>query len=247
MMNNSAYQNLKQNHIDNDTKEIANKYLNRPHMGTSFLGYRDIPQLATKNARGKRALDYGAGCGYSSQLLYQSGFQVEATDISDNMLELARAKYSNIIFKKAQLGNVPYESNTFDLVLSTFVLFDIPSKDELIVYLKEAHRVLKKDGIFMAITASEIFHLNNWKTISHDISKNNNIQVGETYQAHLIDANITFVDFFYDHKCYLECFKRANFRIIETHHPKGKESDEIEWGNELYMAPYVTYVCTPDR
>jgi ubiquinone/menaquinone biosynthesis C-methylase UbiE len=247
MNNHSAYLGIKKQNIDNDTIEIAHKFSLREQKGTGYLGYRDLPKIIKSYALGKDALDYGCGAGYSTVLLKSLGLNAIGTDISTHMLELAQNNHKDISFHKAEIGRLPFANSSFDLVLSTFVLFDIPSVEHLSNYVKEASRVLKKNGIFIALTGSEHFHKNNWLTIKNNIDANKNLRPGETYSVTLIDDNITFHDFFYTDNDYSLIFDRHNMKKLETHYPIGNHSDGINWTTEWDLAPYVVYVCSVEK
>lgn len=246
MAYNSAYSSIKGSHIDNDNIEVAKKYATSSNLGTGYLGYRDLATIIANHAcRGTKALDYGCGAGYSSWLLKSFGFDVVGVDISEHMLSEAKKTYQNIEFYKSELGVLPFEKNRFDLVLSTFVLFDIPSIEEVTRYLCEAKRVLTSHGIFIAVTGSEHFHINNWLTALNDVEKNKSLSSGETYSVKLVDDDITFHDFFYTEADYLHAFDKAGFKKIVAHYPLGKPSDNIPWLTEWESPPYAIYVCHP--
>src|SRR3989344_7464814 len=57
----------------------------------NLLAFRDIPAFMVQYVRGKKALDYGCGTGFSMQFLQQQGFDVTGADISEEMLTQARA------------------------------------------------------------------------------------------------------------------------------------------------------------
>jgi SAM-dependent methyltransferase len=215
--------------------------------GTSYLGYRDLPSIIKKYSKGKYALDYGCGTGYSTSLLKSLNFDVVGADISTHMLDLARQNHPEISFIKSKIGHLPFADSQFDLVLSTFVLFDIPSLDGIVDYLREAKRVLKQNGIFIVSTGSEYFHLNNWLTISINTENNLLLKSGENYLARILDADITFNDFFYSDSDYSKAFTRADMNKIRTYHPLGISSDRIAWKTEWNLPPYVIYVCSPSK
>lgn len=239
----SSYYGIKSVVFDTDSDETAMKYANTFDTCTGNIGYRDLPEIISKHVVGNKALDYGCGTGYSTNLLKNIGFKVIGADISIHMLKEAKKNYQGIEFKKINHGNTMLPFNSFDLVLSTFVLFDIPSIKDVIVYLKEAKRILKPNGVFIACTGSEYFHLNNWLTEKIDIDKYREIKSGQTYMVHLINHDIKFYDYFYTHQDYLYAFNEVGLNFEQLYQPLGKKSDGIDWTTEWSTPPYSIYVC----
>ena len=89
------------------------------------------------------ALDLGCGTGNYTLELYKRGFQVVGVDISRRMLKIAQKKLPNVKFIKANAYSLPFEDNTFDLVLSVTMLEFIHEPEKV---LSEVYRVLKPGG-----------------------------------------------------------------------------------------------------
>lgn len=92
-------------------------------------------------------LEVGVGTGKNLPF-YRSEALVTAIDFSDQMVERAKKKLkklnkNNITIKKADVENLPFSDNSFDVVLTTFVFCSVPDP---VQGLKEIRRVLKKDG-----------------------------------------------------------------------------------------------------
>jgi ubiquinone/menaquinone biosynthesis C-methylase UbiE len=246
-MNKTTYLDIKQADLNNDSKEIAEKFSQRCEIDTGYLAYRDLPGILNKYCQGKNALDYGCGAGYSTALLKDWGFDVAGVDISRHMIRQAQINYPELSFHHMKLNELAYEDNSFDLVLSVFVLFDIPSLDLIIKYTHEAKRVLKPNGIFIAITGSEYFHKNNWLTAINDTANNQNLRSGESYSVKLTDVDIIFHDFYYSDSDYSNALKQGGLDKIATFHPLGKKEDNINWLTEWRLPPYVIYLCSPSK
>ena len=100
--------------------------------------------------RGKiRILDLGCGSGPHTVFLAEEGFQVYATDISNNGLNVTekRLKSSGLkaVLKNANMENQPFEDNFFDGVVS-FGVFYYNDRSGYQKAVGELHRVLKKGG-----------------------------------------------------------------------------------------------------
>jgi ubiquinone/menaquinone biosynthesis C-methylase UbiE len=97
-------------------------------------------------------LDIGCGTGREAFSLHDMGFKVIATDISEHRIktakQLAFESKRDIEFLLTNGLDLPFESNTFDIVIiwsQTFGLFYGEENQQYI--LKECNRVLKVNGI----------------------------------------------------------------------------------------------------
>lgn len=97
-------------------------------------------------------LDIGCGMGREAFCLHDKGFKITATDISEKVLEPAKEfaleSKRNIEFLLTNGLDLPFENNTFDVIIiwsQTFGLFY--GDDNKIHILKECLRVLKSNGI----------------------------------------------------------------------------------------------------
>ena len=109
---------------------------------TTYARKRDAV-IAAVGGRDRRVLDVGGGMGRMSLPLSTRHF-VTLTDISEQMLDLARAHASSRLqLEHADARRLPFGDGTFDYVLLIDVLPHIPNPSDAI---QEAHRVLKVGG-----------------------------------------------------------------------------------------------------
>jgi len=102
-------------------------------------------------APGMKILDLAAGPGSSSEPLHKAGATVFATDFSEGMLAVGRKTRPYLNFSKADALNLPFESNTFDVVTISYGLrntVDYPKA------LAEAFRVSKTGGRIVIVEFS---------------------------------------------------------------------------------------------
>lgn len=83
------------------------------------------------------------GCGVGR--LMKAGWY--GIDISQGMIDIARSRKKNCHFEVSDGRTIPFEDNFFDHVYSVLVFQHIPF-DAVLGYIKEAHRVLRKYGLF---------------------------------------------------------------------------------------------------
>lgn len=104
---------------------------------------------ALSNIKG-RVLEVGVGTGRNLEY-YPTGAQVAGIDNSKGMLDKARKKakgVQNITLYLMDAERMDFPDNTFDYVVTTFVLCSIPDP---VKALKEMRRVLKPSGELVAI------------------------------------------------------------------------------------------------
>ncbi|MCL6446172.1 MAG: class I SAM-dependent methyltransferase [Alicyclobacillus sp.] len=93
---------------------------------------------------GETAVDLGCGTGSYTYWLSDLGLSVLGVDVSQNMLEVARRKRENVVtFVQADLLNLPFDNNMFDLSICNIVLEFI---QDPVTALREGFRVLKPGG-----------------------------------------------------------------------------------------------------
>lgn len=129
--------------------KIAQKYTDAYWDDTSDFSF--VNEILSTIPKGGKVLDIGCGPGNFTQYIKTQDFEVEGIDISEKMLEIAKRKVPEGIFKQMDMRSLEYENNTFDFILSSFSLIHIPS-NEVISTLKEWNRVLKNGGKLGLIT-----------------------------------------------------------------------------------------------
>ncbi len=112
---------------------------------------------------GQRVLDIACGTGRGTVGLARAvgvAGKVDAFDLSEAMLEQARAKIEKlglsdrVRFKQGNARELPYPDNTFDLVYNGY-MFDLIPLDGFAPILKEMARVLKPGGKLVLVNMSK--------------------------------------------------------------------------------------------
>ena len=88
-------------------------------------------------------LDLGCGTGNYTAALQQIAKSVIGIDISQGMIDQAKAKYPEIKFICGDVANLAFDSETFDGAFSIQVLHHVKKRE---MFLEEAYRVLRKGG-----------------------------------------------------------------------------------------------------
>ena len=116
----------------------------------SFAGVAN-PFTLGRLAPGERVLDVGSGAGMDSLVAAQmvgSQGSVTGLDMTPEMLAKARSAASemgvgNVEFVEGEVESLPFEDESFDVVISNGVIDLIPDKDAV---FSEIHRVLGPNG-----------------------------------------------------------------------------------------------------
>lgn len=107
----------------------------------------ELERLLTKLKPGAKILDVGCGTGHLANFLHKKGFNVTGIEPSKNMLNFARKNFPEIEFVEGISSELPFDANTFDLVISIEVVRYLHPDDIFKTY-KEVNRVLVNDGYF---------------------------------------------------------------------------------------------------
>ena len=107
---------------------------------------------------GMKVLEVGCGTGVSwkdAKRWLPDDASLMLTDFSEGMLETARANVPNqpnITFAQVDIQQIPYENDSFDLVIANAMLYHVPDLDKAI---SEVARVLKPEGRFICSTTGD--------------------------------------------------------------------------------------------
>src|SRR4051812_33394888 len=103
------------------------------------------------NRRAWRALEIGCGPGRLMRPMSKHFGEIHGVDVSDEMIRRAHANLSDIRHAHPHHSSgadlAEYADESFEFVYSYAVFQHIPSRDVVMQYLREAHRVLKPGGI----------------------------------------------------------------------------------------------------
>ena len=115
----------------------------------SFAGLtrEAIPLLleAAQISSGSNVLEIGSGPGHIAHALTETGARVTGVDFSAQMVTVAQCRYPDITFKEANAEQLPFPPDTFDAVVSNFVVHHLARPT---VVFQEICRVLKPGGRF---------------------------------------------------------------------------------------------------
>jgi len=100
-------------------------------------------------------LEVACGAGMGLSYLAKKANKVVGCDIDEKILKYPRDTYKNrdgIEIKQADAQNLPFEDNSFDLVLLYEAIYYLPEPEK---FINEAKRVLRDNGILIICTVNK--------------------------------------------------------------------------------------------
>jgi SAM-dependent methyltransferase len=132
---------------------IAPKYAADPI--ADMVGYeRTLETTRAALGNDMAVYEFGCGTGTTALMLAPAVGHITATDISQNMISIAREKAKaqgirNVSFEVGTPEKAPYPNERFEIVLGFNVLHLMAARAEA---LQAVHRVLKPGGLFISKT-----------------------------------------------------------------------------------------------
>lgn len=136
---NKEYANYLLNKTKNDYNLIADDFSR-----TRAVAWQETSFLFSGLKPGENVLDLGCGNGRFYELLKNTNYT--GVDNSEKLIKIAKQKYPKAKFQIGDALNLNFPNNYFGKIYSIAVLHHIPSKELRCQFLKEAKRILKKDG-----------------------------------------------------------------------------------------------------
>lgn len=180
------------------------------------------------NAPLQSVLELACGTGIVTRQLRKAlpaQTRIVATDLNRAMFEFAQKKSQpneNIEWQEADAGALPFAAETFDAAVCQFGLMFVPDKQAAV---REAHRVLKRGGVFL---------FNVWDAIEHHAIARTTHETVATFFAS-DPPNFYEIPFsFHDEKTIRALLESAGFKNIEcetvTLPCRSSSADELSIG-----------------
>lgn len=166
-----------------------------------------------------KVLDAGCAHGRLVPTLLAHGVKKEnytGIDISENLIAKARETFSDMQFDIGDVCTLPYESNTFDVVISSAVLHHIPSHKLRIQMIQELLRVTKPGGKIMLLVWNAFHFPHLWKPIFSSY-------IQSFFAFGRFDAGDMYLPFFgKENKRYVHAFTKRSLQKLLEHFPHKK-------------------------
>lgn len=214
--------------------------------GTYWLAYRDLPSLIERHVRGRKALDFGCGTGRSTRFLKTLGFDSIGVDISERMLDRARARDPSGDYRLVPDGALPgLEDGSLNLVLSVFTFDNVPTDAKRLGLHHALGRLLAAGGRIVSLVSAPEIYVNEWVSFStRDFPGNRSAQSGDEVKIVMLDVNDRrpVHDVLWTDEAYRSVFQRAGLEVVEQHRPLGRADEPHQWLSESTVSPWSIYV-----
>jgi len=125
---------------DNDQEYIVGKAILQA-ITTELHEERDLGEV----------IEFGCGPGYFTKVIARKARHVIATDLSDQMLEVARVqlqKFQNITIQKANCEDTYFPSGRFDSVFMANLIHVVENPMNV---FQESHQILRHGGLLLTV------------------------------------------------------------------------------------------------
>lgn len=92
--------------------------------------------------------DFGCGPGQTAQYLKNLGIEISGLDLSEKLLEQARARHPEIHFRKGNMLDLEFESGSIAGAVAFYAIIHFTEEQAGIAF-REVFRVLQPGGIFL--------------------------------------------------------------------------------------------------
>ena len=227
----------------------ARAYATLEFPGTYYLAFRDLPDLIHQHGGGLRALDFGCGTGRSSRFLRNLGVDVTGVDISEAMLDQARALDPAGDYRLVRGGAALEEfgRGTFGVILAAFTFDNIPTDAEKADALTWLRSVLALDGALFLVVSSPVIYVNEWASFStKDFPENRHARDGDRVRIVMLDVpdRRPVEDVLCTDANYRRLFQNASLELREVRSPLATGQETTPWLSETTTAPWTIYVLS---
>lgn len=152
----------------NDTEVVKQQYANASNLNvrisihdrysTNKIGFRNWIVSNYRIDKGMKVLELGCGTGTvwkDRETIINSCSKLVLSDLSEGMVAAAKenlSDYDNIEYRVLDIQKIPYENETFDVVIANMMLHHVPDINK---GLAEVRRILKKNGVFYCAAYGE--------------------------------------------------------------------------------------------
>lgn len=152
----------------NDTSVVKQQYATANNLNTRIsihdkysinkIGFGNWIFSNYKIDKGMNVLELGCGTGdmwNNRESVINTCAKLILSDFSEGMVATTKdniGNYDNLEYRVIDIQDIPYENETFDIVIANMMLYHVPDIDK---GLAEVRRVLKKSGYFYCATYGE--------------------------------------------------------------------------------------------
>jgi SAM-dependent methyltransferase len=231
-----------------EDEERASAYATLQFPGTYYLAFRDLPALIRHYNHGHRALDFGCGAGRSTRFLRNLGLQVTGVDISQAMLDQARALDPSgdyYLVRDSIVGE--FATGSFDVILAAFTFDNIPTDQAKADALSGLRKLLAPNGALFLVVSSPAIYVNEWASFStRDFPENRDARDGDRVRIIMLDVadHRPVEDVLCTDAHYQRLFESARLCVLNVQSPLATGKEATQWVTETTTPPWTIYVLS---
>jgi SAM-dependent methyltransferase len=198
---------------------------------------------------GKSVVDLACGEGFYTRLIrHQGAARVLGVDLSEGMIELARAEeaahHLGIEYEVQDCLDLKYDG-VFDLAVAAYLLNYARCRDELEAMCRGIVRGLKPGGRFVTVNtnpAAAIPQLPSFGKYGFDVDLAGELREGApiTWTFHLDDGPVSIENYHLSIAAHEEALSAAGFKEIRWHRPQLSPLGEAAKGRD-YWADFLAH------
>lgn len=228
-----------------EDEERARAYATLEFPGTYYLAFRDLPVLIQHYSHASRALDFGCGTGRSTRFLRYLGLTVVSADISQAMLDQARALDCSGEYHLIR-DNIAGEftPGSFDIILAAFTFDNMPTETKADA-LSALRTLLVPEGCLLLVVSAPAIDVNEWASFStRDFPDNRHARDGDRVRIIMLDVpdQRPVEDVFCTDALYQRLFESAGLRVLDVQSPLATGKEATRWISETRTAAWTIYV-----
>jgi SAM-dependent methyltransferase len=229
-----------------EDEERARAYATLQFPRTYYLAFRDLPALIRRYSHGRRALDFGCGTGRSTRFLRDLGLQVTGVDISQAMLDQARALDPSgeyYLVRDSVVGE--FAPGSFEVILAAFTFDNIPTDEAKADTLRGLCDLLAPNGALFLVVSSPAIYVNEWASFStRDFPENRHARDGDRVRIVMLDVpdRRPVEDVICTDAHYRRLFESAGLGVVDVQSPLATGEEATRWVSETNTPPWTIYV-----
>ena len=231
-----------------EDEERARAYATLEFPGTYYLAFRDLPALIQRYNHGSRALDFGCGTGRSTRFLGNLGLNVTGTDVSQAMLDQARALDASGEYHLVRANVLDkFAPASFDIILAAFTFDNMPTEAKAEA-LSALRILLAPIGCLLLVVSAPEIYVNEWTSFStRDFVENRHASDGDRVRIIMLDVpdRRPVEDVICTDAHYLRLFENSGLTVLDVQKPLATGKEPTRWVSETTTAAWTIYVLGP--